>query len=142
MRTVLFCIALTFLANNAAGALERRQIAVVDGDTVRVDGRLTRLVGYDAPEVGERARCETEKRLGEAAIRRLTELVASSNLDFEFLTCSCRPNLRGTERCNRGRACGRLLVNGKDVSEVMIREGLAKPFICRRFSCPNRQPWC
>ena len=142
MRKVLLLVLLAIFWSTAANALERVRIEVVDGDTVRVDGQLTRLVGYDAPEVGERARCETEKRLGEAATRRLTDLIANSSVDFRLLTCSCRPNLIGTERCNRGRACGTLLVNGRDVGEILIREGLGKPFICRRYSCPNRQPWC
>ncbi len=39
----------------APGAIE-----VIDGDTIRAHGRSVRLVGFDAPESGLRAQCESE----------------------------------------------------------------------------------
>jgi endonuclease YncB( thermonuclease family) len=32
-------------------------IFVIDGDTISARGRVVRLVGFDAPETGNRARC-------------------------------------------------------------------------------------
>ena len=37
-------------------------IDVVDGDTVRSGGAVYRLVGFDTPERGDRARCDDERR--------------------------------------------------------------------------------
>jgi endonuclease YncB( thermonuclease family) len=36
-------------------------IIVIDGDTVEQDGRRYRLLGYDTPETGSRARCVHER---------------------------------------------------------------------------------
>jgi hypothetical protein len=51
----------------------RISVHVIDGDTISLnDGRANvRLVGFNAPETGHRARCEAELRKGESAKRRL-----------------------------------------------------------------------
>jgi len=36
-------------------------IDVIDGDTVRYQGSTYRLVGFDTPERGDRARCDDER---------------------------------------------------------------------------------
>jgi hypothetical protein len=54
----------------APGAIE-----VIDGDTIRAHGRTVRLVGFDAPESGLRARCESERALAAKATSRLRQLV-------------------------------------------------------------------
>lgn len=43
--------------------IEGRGVAVLDGDSLLVDGVEWRLIGYDAPEI-ERATCEGERRTG------------------------------------------------------------------------------
>jgi len=35
-------------------------IEVIDGDTVRLNGAVYRLVGFDTPERGDKARCDDE----------------------------------------------------------------------------------
>ena len=41
--------------------------------------------------------------------------------------------------CNHGRKCAVLSVNGRNVGETLIAEGLAKKFICEP-DCPRRMP--
>jgi endonuclease YncB( thermonuclease family) len=115
---------------------------VIDGDTVRWQGRTVRLIGFDAPETGNRARCASELDRGDRATTRLRELIASSNVTVELVRCACPPAKVGTEACNFGRACGILTVNGRDVGDRLIAEDLARPYHCQQFSCPSRGSWC
>ena len=66
------------------------RVDVLDGDTIRVDGRQpdVRLVGFNAPET-TRAKCSAERDLGSVADRRLRQLVAGGALDLQFVACSC-----------------------------------------------------
>src|SRR6476469_3128862 len=59
-------------------ALSPISVRVIDGDTISLgDGRPNvRLVGFNV-ETGNRARCEAERRKGEAAGQRLRELVSN-----------------------------------------------------------------
>lgn len=119
------------------------RIIVVDGDTVRVNGQPYRLSGLDTPERGDRARCESEQQKAEAATSRLRQLVATGNTNFQRIRCAgCDASEEGSPVCNYGRLCGRLLVAGRDVSEILIAEGLAHPYVCSLGRCPPRRPWC
>jgi micrococcal nuclease len=123
-------------------AIPRSQVAVVDGDTIRVHGKLTRLVGFNAPETFE-PRCGSELRLGGQATARLRDLVATRLLEFVAVACACRPGTEGTPQCNYGRACGILRADGRNVGDILIAEGLAVPFVCRGTGCPpTPRPWC
>lgn len=115
---------------------------VIDGDTVRWQGRTVRLVGFDAPETGNRAHCASELDRGDRATTRLRELIASSNVTVELVRCACPPVKVGTEACNFGRACGILTINGRDAGDRLIAEDLARPYHCQQFSCPSRGSWC
>jgi endonuclease YncB( thermonuclease family) len=125
-----------------ASPIEPGAIEVVDGDTIRAGGRTARLVGFDTPETGSRARCETERTLAAAASARLRQLIAGGGLDLERVACSCRPGTEGTLLCNYGRLCGTLTARGRDVGLILISEGLARPFVCGPQSCPPFQGWC
>src|SRR5262249_26320414 len=76
-----FAFALAFAASVRdasmvnASPLDPGQVEVVDGDTVRIAGETFRLVGFDAPET-YRARCPSERELGNRATFRLRQLVA------------------------------------------------------------------
>jgi endonuclease YncB( thermonuclease family) len=74
-----------------ARPIEPGAIEVVDGDTIRAGGRTVRLVGFDTPETGSRARCESERMLAAAASTRLRQLIAGGGLDLEPVACSCPP---------------------------------------------------
>lgn len=117
-------------------------LRVIDGDTVSVVGHVYRLIGFDAPETGERARCPDEARRGKMATLRLRAIVREGHLSLERLACVCSHGREGTEACNYGRWCGVLRSNGRDVSEIMISEGLARTYICAAHHCPQRSNWC
>lgn len=141
---VLRVVALLVITPAAAEPIAPQDVRVIDGDTIRVQHKRpdVRLVGFNAPET-RRALCEAEAEQGARATRRLRELVDAGNLDFRFVPCSCRPGTEGTDACNFGRRCGRLMANGRDVGAILIREGLAAQFTCAAISCPRLpRPWC
>jgi endonuclease YncB( thermonuclease family) len=117
-------------------------IQVVDGDTVRSGGAVYRLVGFDAPESGDNARCLSENVLAQRATQRLRQLILEGDVQLTRVPCACRAGTEGTRNCNFGRLCGRLTARGRDVAGIMISEGLARSFVCGATSCPPRQSWC
>ena len=120
-------------------------VQVIDGDTISLDDGKpnVRLVGFNAPETGDRALCDAERSKGEAAKRRLRELVSGGSPAFQQIACSCKSGTEGTNACNFGRRCGTLQVNGVDVGTTLISEGLAVGFVCGATSCPKLpRPWC
>lgn len=129
----------------SASVVNSLSVGVIDGDTISLlDGKPNvRLVGFNAPETGSRARCEAERQKGEVAKRRLSELVSNGRSDFQQIACSCAAGTEGTNVCNFGRCCGTLRVNGVDVGSTLINEGLAVRFVCGATSCPTLpRPWC
>jgi endonuclease YncB( thermonuclease family) len=124
-----------------AEPIDRLAINVVDGDTITAHGTTYRLVGFDAPE-SYRAKCSSERDLGNKATFRLRQLIADGGLDLERVGCSCRPGTEETMACNYGRRCGVLRVRGKDAAEIMIGEGLARSYVCTATRCPKRDGWC
>jgi endonuclease YncB( thermonuclease family) len=118
-------------------------IYVVDGDTIDVHGQRIRLIDFDAPGLGGHAHCGLERMLAARATSRLRQVIQrSTDIDLQIVDCSCRPGTEGTRACNFGRACGYLTVDGQDVGDVLIAENLAHPYVCGRYSCPRRKPWC
>ena len=122
-------------------AAKQRSVRVIDGDTISLnDGRANvRLVGFNTPETGRGARCAAERQKGEDAKHRLQELVTTADLSFQEVQCACAPGAGGTEACNYGRRCGRLLVNGRDVGATLIDDGLP-PGLCAVLRVVRRCP--
>lgn len=117
-------------------------ISVIDGDTVRYERKVYRLVGFDTPEAGRLAGCERERSNAAAATNRLRQLLVSDESTLQPVPCACRPGTEGTRACNFGRLCGVLEVNGRDVASTMIGEGLARTYVCNQTGCPRRGSWC
>lgn len=99
-------------------SINRENLAVIDGDSVLIDGREWRLLGFDAPEFVE-AKCEGEHRAGIFARRRLVELIAAAR----------RIEMRFWGKVDsKNRAFGELLLDGRNVGSAMIAEGYARPY--------------
>ena len=111
----------------ARAAAER--IRVIDGDTME-DMRediTYRVVNIDTPETGSRARCTAERSLGNRATEAARTLVSQAQ----------RLEFRATGRIDRyGRTIAFVLIDGRDMGETLIAEGLARPWRGRR------EPWC
>lgn len=101
----------------------KRVTCVVDGDTLWLGGEKIRLDGIDAPETD--GRCQAERMLARRATLALSGLLAGKAID-----------LRRTGTDRYGRTLAKVLADGRDVGEQMLREGLARPWAGRRES------WC
>lgn len=124
--------------------ITRNDFSITDGDTIRVNGERkgTRLVGFNTPETIQPG-CQAERALGLKAKARLRQLVSQGRLNLERVRCSCKPGTEGTNACNYGRSCGTLSVDGRDVGDTLVSEGLAVPFVCGSTRCPpTPKPWC
>ncbi len=100
---------------------------VVDGDTIKAPYGVTyRLLGFDAPET-HFAKCRAERELGLIAKQRLEELVDTSEVKV----------LESGKIDRYGRTLAKLTANGRDVGEILIAEGLARPYFGKK-----RESWC
>ena len=124
------------------GAIDARRITVVDGDTIRIEGQSYRLVGFDSPAKGLSARCAAERQKAAQATQRLRDIVAAGGLKFQRVACPCEPGSEGTIRCNDALLCGVISISGREISDILISEGFARPFACSRTKCPPKQSWC
>ncbi len=117
--------ALCVVAALATSALAQERARVVDGDTIAVGGETIRIMGLDAPEM--HARCPREWHLARLATARLTALVRDG----------VALERHGRDRYGRVLAVVRT-ADGQVVAEVMIAEGLARPYDGRS----RRRSWC
>lgn len=104
-------------------------VSIHDGDTVRaiIEGRSTRirLPDHDTPEID--GKCEAERMLARVARDRLRQLVAGAGA-----VTFCWSG----EKDVYGRPLANLLVDGRDVGDILVAESLAKPWTGRR------EDWC
>lgn len=103
-----------------------RRTCLVDGDTGWQDGTKWRMQGIDAPEMDDKAECESERVKATASLQRLTELMAPGD------------SIKGSGKNDRfGRALVDVLLNdGRDAGKLLIAEALAQPW-------PNNgNVWC
>jgi len=99
---------------------------VVDGDTIWLGGQKIRVADIDAPETHP-PRCSREAELGEAATRRLRQLLNGGAVSLQAID-------RDQDRY--GRKLRIVLVDGRSVGSRLVDEGLA-----RRYA-GGRRPWC
>ncbi|QDI74490.1 thermonuclease family protein [Leisingera aquaemixtae] len=127
MRFLAAILLLVSAAVAQAAPLSSRDIYLIDGDTADIGNDRFRLVGYDTPET-YKPRCRYEKALGDEATRRARQLVhEAGTVDFIVLP--------GRDKYGRGLA--RIFLHGHDLGNILISEGLARPYRGGR-----RQSWC
>lgn len=144
MRLIVLGAALLFFSGSVqAGPISVDAITVVDGDTIDIGPHRYRMVGYDTPEVKTPRRKVTpdERALAIIAKERFEELLRSGPLDLTEVACSCPASTIGTKKCNSGRKCAILLLNGKNIGETLIAEELAVPYVCGETRCPRMPDW-
>jgi micrococcal nuclease len=125
-----------------ASIVEPREVQVIDGDTITVNGKTIHLVGFIAPET-HGAQCKAERDLGDKAANRLREIVLAGGLDYSPVMCPCPATTLGKLFCNFVRSCGSLKANGRNVGDILVEEGLAATYSCRKEGCPKMtRLWC
>ncbi len=89
---------------------------IIDGDTLRLNGKRIRIVGIDAPEMNQTCTDPSGRRwaCGRVATQRLHALIAGGPVE-------CAAKGRGYY----GRTLARCSVNGVDLGGAMVREGYA-----------------
>jgi micrococcal nuclease len=99
---------------------------VVDGDTFYYRGQKIRIADIDTPETHP-PRCTEEARLGEAATRRLRELLNAGPFSLQSVD---------RDEDSYGRKLRTVMRGGESLGGQLVRDGLA------RYYQGGRQPWC
>lgn len=106
----------------------KRITCIVDGDTFWRDGTKYRILGYDAPEAGDGARCEKERVLADRATQQLQQLMSTPGIQYRD---------QGQDRY--GRVLTRVLTENGDVADQMISLGFGHSY---RGGFRDRNQWC
>ena len=102
-------------------------LAVVDGDTLKCDGQLLRLLGEGTPFVSgidtaelRTWRCQKERKLAHLARMRLKELVTGRTLKIVA---------KGRDDTPKHRPLVNVyLSDGREVGKILLKEGFARPW--------------
>ena len=122
MKSLLPLAVLLLLASPAVAETRSGSAAVIDGDTLEIQGKRIRLFGIDAPEGTQLCYRGAESwACGEAAARELRGLIGTSAV-------SCT----GHEIDQFGRLLAVCTVAGTDLGKLMVAQGWAIAF--RRYS--------
>lgn len=99
---------------------------VVDGDTIWYRGTKIRIADIDTPETHQ-PRCPAERERGEAATRRLQQLINAGPFSLQSID-------RDEDRY--GRKLRILTRGGESLGDILVAEGLA------RYYEGGRRSWC
>ena len=106
---------------------ESAEIRVWDGDSIRLgttrQSEAVRIFNIDAPEI--EGQCAYETDLALQSKIRLAELLKGQRIEILH---------QGTDRY--GRTLAAIRVEGRDVGDILVSEGLARTWAGRR------EPWC
>ena len=104
--------------------------AVIDGDTVRIAGRVDPFNRLHSPELFS-PKCPREHELAWKAKVELERIIG--HVKLELVPCATR---------NYGRLCAEGTIEGKPLATHMIRLGLASPYVCWPGHCQAKRNWC
>jgi micrococcal nuclease len=104
----------------ASGPSAAPELIVPDGETFILDGESFRLANVDAPEK-LKPHCAAEAVVGATSRDRLASLLIPS-----YLHGGLALDRHGTDAL--GRTLALVSVKGRDVGEILMEEGLAKPW--------------
>lgn len=105
---------------------DRSAIHVIDGDTFRYGNERIRIADIDAPEI-DPPQCQREAELGLRAANRLRQILAQGRIELRR---------SGRDEDEHGRKLRTVTRNGRSVGDMLVAEGLARPYES------GRQPWC
>lgn len=103
----------TVIARFALCPKAARTACVIDGDTIRYQGRRIRITGIDAPELYP-ARCAAEQQKGEAARTALLNWLNAGPF-----------TLNGTAHDQYARELRSITRGDEDAGKVLVERGLA-----------------
>lgn len=136
MRIFVFIFALLFAT--VAQATEYKITRVLDGDTVEIaapflpkelkQSLLLRMAGIDTPEIGGKAKCLLENKLAQQAKEFIQNEIAKSKQVNVVLV---KWDKYG------GRVIGKIFVDGKNLSDIMIASKLAYAYDGKK-----KRSWC
>jgi endonuclease YncB( thermonuclease family) len=87
-----------------AEPIASQDIYVLEGNVIDKQGQRIRLLGFDAPEEGQRAQCASERTLAARAAARLRQIIhRADKIDLQIVACACP---RGTERSSSATTGG------------------------------------
>lgn len=111
----------------AASANAETRCRALDGDTYICRGERIRLENVDAPEL--HARCDAELEAARAA-RAFAQAALDGAREIKI-------EIGRRARDRYGRTLAHVLVDGKDLGELLVGVGLARPYHGER-----RRGWC
>lgn len=136
MRIFVFMFALLF--STSLYANEYKITRVLDGDTVEIaapflpkelkQSLLLRMEGIDTPEIGGKAKCPLENKLAQQAKELIQNEIAKAKQVNVVLV---KWDKYG------GRVIGKIFVDGKNLSDIMIASKLAYAYDGKK-----KQSWC
>lgn len=118
------------------GSAEAAEYRVIDGDTIALGRRTIRVYGIDAPEIHQ-YRCPAEKALGLQSRDALKAMLASGKTRVVKVKKRTRAGALEPIRDKYGRELSRVFVDGKNVGDLLIAQGLAKAYFGK-----TKSSWC
>lgn len=122
-------ISLTGVALVALSFATQAGTRIIDGDTIVIDGETVRILNIDAPEL-RHAGCDAERRLAVLARKRVREMIGDGS-SVELIRGD-GPRMKD----RHGRTLARVLIDGEDIGDALVADGLARPWEGKRRS------WC
>lgn len=138
MKKLIALFAIAFSAPLLANPYDWKVIRVADGDTVVFEAPFMpaplkpqlslRILGVDTPEKGGRAACPAEAEAAAKASAFTKNLVANAS--------KVQIELKEHDKFG-GRVLGDLIVDGQKLSELLIKNGHARPYFGEK-----KTSWC